>query len=134
MQKSDKSRVAFVRHHAFIPRFENLYDQWFLIVSPTYYFTTDGFHAHSYPSELLAGKKRLDKSASLRGQVILWHRFLTRDDAANLFSKAGANDDAKLRFGEPPVVRLATRVPEDVWSGGGKKTEEVESRQQEMSF
>ena len=55
--KTDKSRVEFVRHHAFVPRFERLYDQWFLVINPTYFFTVNGFIPHSYPAALLAGKK-----------------------------------------------------------------------------
>ncbi len=119
MNKTDKDRVDFVRHHAFVPRFELLYDQWYLVISPTYFFTTNGFMPHSYPAALLAGKKRMDNSASVRGQVIMWHRFLSQADRdeRNLF--ATASSEPRLRFGEPPTVALATRVPEDVW--GSKK-------------
>lgn len=129
--KADPSRVEFVRHHAFDPRFENLGDQWFLIISPTYFFTTNGFLPHSYPAALLAGKKRLDKSASLRGQVIMWHRFLTEADRAANDLFAEANPEPRIRFGEPPVVTLATRVPEDVW-GSPKKATETEGDEQDL--
>lgn len=130
--KSDPDRVAFVRHHSFIPRFENLLDEWFLVVNPNYYFTTNGFQPHSYPAELLAGKKRLDNSASLRGQVIMWHRFLTqKDDAQDLFDEPV--DDAILRFGSPPEIHLDTKVPEDVW-GTRKTPEDVDSKQVEIVF
>ncbi len=122
---TDTSQVEFVRHHAFEPKFENLHDQWFLVINPTYFFTTNGFLPHSYPAALLAGKKRMDKSASLRGQVIMWHRYLTEPDRAahDLFAEVSA--DPRLIFGEPPIVPLATRVPEDVW-GSQKKVEDVE--------
>ena len=74
--KKEEGRVEFVRHHAFIPRFELLDDQWFLVISPTYFFTTDGFTPHSYPHALLSGKKRMDNSASLRGVVSRrWWKF-----------------------------------------------------------
>lgn len=119
--KDDPSRVDFVRHHAFVPRFERLFDQWYLVINPTYYFTTNGFIPHSYPAALLAGKKRMDNSASLRGQVIMWHRFLTtaERDAHGLFSEP--RSDPEITFGAPPTVSLATRVPEDVW-GKSKKS------------
>ncbi|CAH2405798.1 conserved hypothetical protein [Mesorhizobium escarrei] len=123
--KVDTSRVEFVRHHAFEARFECLHDQWFLVVNPSYFFTINGFIPHSYPAALLAGKKRLDKSASLRGQIIMWHRFLTEADrsAQDLFAEA--NSDPRVKFGEPPVVELSTRVPEDVW-GTPKKSAEAD--------
>jgi Domain of unknown function (DUF4365) len=123
--KTDKSQIAFVRHHALVPRFERLYDQWYLVINPTYFFTTNGFIPHSYPAALLSGKKRLDNSASLRGQVIMWHRFLSQVDreGSNLFTKASL--EPRLQFGEPPTISLATRVPEDVW--GSQKKVAVES-------
>ena len=128
--KNDRTRVDFVRHHAFVPRFERLYDHWYLAINPTYFFTTNGFIPHSYPAALLAGKKRLDNSASLRGQVVMWHRFLTQSDrdANNLFAKASS--EPRLKFGEPPTVSLATRVPEDVWGSQKKLAPEADEAQE----
>jgi hypothetical protein len=130
--KTDQSRVEFVRHHAFVPRFERLFDQWYLVVNPTYFFTTNGFIPHSYPGALLAGKKRLDNSSSLRGQVIMWHRFLTEPerDADTLFAEASCAP--RLKFGEPPTVELATRVPEDVWGSPKMTTLELEDVQERL--
>ncbi|WP_375393489.1 DUF4365 domain-containing protein [uncultured Sphingomonas sp.] len=131
MSDKDDGRVSFVRHHAFSPRFERLGDRWYLIVSPTYFFTTNGFTPHTHPGALLAGKKRLDKSAALRGQTIMWHRFLTQadreaaHDATGLFG-VEAIQEPRLRFGEPPSVSLETRVPEDGWGGGKKKADPSE--------
>lgn len=132
ISKTDNSRVEFVRHHAFEPRFERLFDQWYLVVNPTYFFTTNGFIPHSYPGALLAGKKRLDNSASLRGQAIMWHRFLTQPerDAKGLFGDVSSAP--RLTFGEPPNVALATRVPEDVWGSPKKAAIEPESKQEQL--
>jgi hypothetical protein len=104
-----------------------------LVINPTYFFTINGFIPHSYPAALLAGKKRLDNSASLRGQVIMWHRFLSQVDREpqNLFTQESA--EYRLRFGEPPVVTLATRVPEDVW-GSQKKADAGPETVQEGLF
>jgi hypothetical protein len=129
MSKKEEGRVDFVRHHAFTPRFELLDDQWFLVVNPTYYFTTDGFTPHSYPQALLAGKKRMDNSASLRGQVIMWHRFLTQKEraAGDLFGR-DVEPEPCLRFETPPQITLDTRVPEDVWGEPRKKAEEPDNQ------
>lgn len=129
--KANKGQVDFVRHHAFVPRFERLFDQWYLVINPTYFFTTNGFVPHSYPAALLAGKKRLDNSSSLRGQVIMWHRFLSQHDrdANNLFA-ADSTSEPRLRFGEPPTVALTTRVPEDVWGSQKKAVTEPNDAQE----
>ena len=132
VNKADKESVDFVRHHAFTPRFELIYDQWYLVINPTYFFTTNGFIPHSYPAALLAGKKRLDNSASLRGQVVMWHRFLSQADREenNLFGKLST--EPRLRFGEPPTGDLATRVPEDVWGSQKKSVVEPDDGQEKM--
>ena len=133
MGDKDDGRVSFVRHHAFVPRFERLAGQWYLIITPTYHFTTNGFVPHPHPSALLAGKKRLDKSAALRGQVIMWHRFLSHEDRVAERGVVGFFDEARsteprLKFGAPPTVQLETRVPEDGWGGGKKKAEASETQ------
>jgi hypothetical protein len=130
VNKTDKTRIDFVRHHAFVPRFECIYDQWYLVISPTYFFTTNGFIAHSYPAALLAGKKRLDNSASLRGQVVMWHRFLSRSDHEedNLFGETAS--EPRLKLGGPPTLALATRVPEDVWSSQKKAADPDDTQEQ----
>ena len=122
--KKDEERIAFVRHHAFAARFELMLEKWFLILSPTYHFTTNGFIPHSYPAALLAGKKRLDNNASLRGQVIMWHRFLSGSEVPDddLFGSHHA-EESFLDFGPPPAVSLPTTVPERAWaSAKSKKT------------
>ena len=135
MSKKEVGRVDFVRHHAFVPRFERLGRQWFLIMNPTYYFTTNGFIPHSHPAALLAGKKRMDNSASLRGQVVMWHRFLTAADraaeraAGGLFDAPRTDVEPRLRFGEPPAVQLRTRVPEDVWGSPKKKADTADEQE-----
>ena len=128
--KKEEGRVEFVRHHAFVPYFELIADTWFVVITPTYFFTTNGFTPHSYPQALLSGKKRMDNSASLRGQVIMWHRLLTRMDHAedDLFQEPGA-PEPRLRFGSPPLVALQTRVPEDVWGSPKKMSDEPEDQQ-----
>lgn len=125
MSKKESGRVDFVRHHAFEPRFELLGDQWCLVINPTYYFTTNGFSPHTHPGALLSGKKRMDNSASLRGQVIMWHRLLTQSQSGTgaLFDTQDAADKV-LTFGDPPKVHLATRVPEDVWGAAKQRAEE----------
>lgn len=133
MNKKEEGHVDFVRHHAFIPRFERLVDQWYLVINPTYFFTTNGFIPHSHPAALLAGKKRMDNSASLRGQVVMWHRFLTcaQKQAGGLFGQ-GVETPAQLLFGDPPTITLSTRVPEDVW--GTQKRKQEEPTPQERLF
>jgi len=132
-QKANPERVAFVRHHAFVPRFECFGDEWNLIITPTYHFTTNGFIPHSYPDALLSGKKRLDNNASLRGQLIMWHRLLSRavNEVRGLFDEE-SSEAPILAFGEPPVLTLPTTVPEDAWGRPKEASEQENSQQAEL--
>lgn len=116
-RREDKSAISFVRHHAFIPRFEVLDGMWYLIITPTYYFTVDGFIPHSYPDALLSGKKRLETNASLRGQIIMWHRYLTQDQlaAGDMFADSMPTNTWPT-YGELPEVLLPQTVPEGAWA------------------
>ena len=124
-KSEDDAPVDYVRHHAFMPRFERLADQWSLIVNPTYHFTSDGSHPLSYPDALLSGKKRLDNNNAVRGQVIMWHRFLANmayEDSGKLL-EAESRADGILEFGSPPVLELPKSVPDDVWGSKRKRAE-----------
>ncbi len=74
--KKNPKGQGYVRHHAASFRFERLADEWFLIVDPNFYFTKDGFQPHRFPEALLAGKKRLERNAAVRGQVMMWQYLL----------------------------------------------------------
>ena len=128
--KTDPDRIDFVRHHAFAPRFELLAGQWYLVINPSYYFTTNGFKPHLHPAALLAGKKRMDNSSALRGQVIMWHRFLTakQSETGDLFTAVPVCEPG-LIFGAPPTIELSTRVPEDVWGKPKRKPEDVDEEE-----
>lgn len=133
--KKEPHDLAFVRHHAFVPRFERIMDEWFLMVSPTYHFTTNGFQRHSYPQALLSGKKRMDNNASLRGQVIMWHRYLSEGFPQDngLFAESAPKPQRFLEFSAPPEIELETTVPESAW-GKPQTANEEESDQTALEF
>ena len=115
-------RLHNVRHHAFIPRFERIGDEWFVSITPTFFFSENGFRPHRFASTLLAGKKRLDRNGSVRGQVLLWRHLLANSDAfedptPSLFNRAPqlGGIEQTLRFVPLEPVMMETAVPEDAW-------------------
>src|SRR6266436_3913805 len=114
--KRNPKDQGYVRHHAASFRFERLADEWFLIVDPTFYFTKDGFQAHRFPEALLAGKKRLERNAAVRGQVMMWQHLLVEGGK----SEAGLFDTDKpqpiLGFETLPLIQLSQAVPESAWT------------------
>ena len=74
------NRLNNVRHHAFAPRFERIGDDWYVSITPTFFFSENGSRPHRFASALLAGKKRFDRNGSVRGQVLLWRHFLAHNN------------------------------------------------------
>lgn len=114
-------RLHSVRHHAFVPRFERIGDEWYISITPTFFFTENGSRPHRFGSVLLAGKKKLDRNASVRGQVLMWLHLLANNDAGeaampSLFAFAADPAAASyLRFVPLQPVTMDRSVPEDAW-------------------
>ena len=115
-------RLNNVRHHAFAPRFERIGDDWFVSITPTFYFSENGSRPHRFAPTLLAGKKRLDRNGSVRGQVMLWRHFLADNDAGddcspslfNLEPVSGPGRLLAFEMLEPLMMEVA--VPENAWA------------------
>ena len=96
-----------MRHHAARLRFERLADEWFAVVDPDFYFTKDGFEPHRFPEALLAGKKRLERNAAVRSQVVMWQHPLIESGKrpAGLFD--AATPAPLLEFERLPLINLS---------------------------
>ena len=133
IRKDETDRVAYVRHHAFHPKFERIGNDWFLIVEPTYFFTYDGYRWHQQAEALLSGKKSLEKNSAIWGQVLMWQHLLCRlDEAKNadLFSSPSQPEQGTLRFETAPAVELPTATPEVAWTRSTHSKEVVEDQAQ----
>lgn len=124
MNKKRKSEVHSVRHHAFQPRFERIGEEWFLSISPSFVFTEDGFKPHRFAADLLAGKKRMDRNGSIRGQVFMFRFLLSGaklQDGSPLIDlfideASVAQPERILGFEPLDAVEMEVAVPEDAWT------------------
>ena len=115
-------RLNNVRHHAFAPRFERLGEEWFVSIMPTFFFSENGWRPHRFASTLLSGKKRMDRSGSVRGQTQLFRQLLANNDAhedltPTLFDLAPrpTGPEQILRFVPLEPLTMERAVPEDAW-------------------
>lgn len=125
---SRRRERGYVRHHAASFRFELLDDEWFVVVDPTFHFTRDGFQPHRFPGALLAGKKRLERYAAVRGQVVMRQHLLIesgKTDAGLLFDTG--NPEPILAFEALPLIQLSQGVPEASWTRTDPRAKEMES-------
>jgi hypothetical protein len=99
-----------------------------VVIDPTFYFTRNGFQPHRFPEALLAGKKRLERNAAVRGQVMMWQHLLvgSGDQEGGLFDR-DKTKDSFLNFEHLPVIELSRAVPEAPWNRTDPRAKDMES-------
>jgi hypothetical protein len=125
--KKKPDSPGYVRHHAASFRFERLGDEWFVVIDPTFYFTRNGFQPHRYPEALLAGKKRLERNAAVRGQVIMWQHLLAQSGSKEQGLFDTVSNDPVLQFEHLPVLTLSQAVPESSWTRTDPRAKDMQA-------
>ena len=125
--KKNPKGQGYVRHHAARLRFERLGDDWFAVIDPDFYFTMDGFQPHRFPEALLAGKKRLERNAAIRGQVIMWQHLLVESAKSEVGLFDTDVPEPVLRFERTPVIQLSQAVPESSWTRTDPRAKDMEA-------
>ncbi len=108
--------VGSVRHHAFVPGFQRIGDEWLLSITPTFVFTRDGFRPHYSSGALIAGKKKKEKNGAIRGQFLMWRHLLVKsgqNTQHQLFDRPDRN--SLLRFEPLDAIKMPLAVPEEAW-------------------
>ena len=116
-KKSDPSQIGYCRHSAFKGYFL-LGKGWYLEITPTYHFTSDGSRDDKFGSDRLQGIKRLDRNPAVLGQLHMWADYLGRS-TKDLFS----SEYAFLSFGELATVDTNTSLPDDIWYSAEEQAE-----------
>jgi hypothetical protein len=114
--RAKDGHVGSIRHHAFVPRFQRIGDEWFLSVTPTFIFTRDGFRPHYNAGALISGKKKRERNRAVPGQFIMWRHLLIQsgEPAGDLLNK-DTERVALLRFQALDPILMPLAVPEDAW-------------------
>lgn len=107
--KNDPKRIAYYRHFAFEGQFRHLEGRWYLEITPTYYFTSNGCSLYTYFEETLKGIKLLEHNPQVLSQVIMWADYLSRP--ADLFTSR----PRFLEFGHLMSFSLDSGIDEKGW-------------------
>ncbi len=70
--KHETRRLLYYRHSAFEGRFIRTDEGWYLEITPTYLFTSDGRNLAMFHEDNLKGIKLEEANAAVLGQVIMW--------------------------------------------------------------
>lgn len=117
-----KGYVSYYRHSAFEERFHRFGDKWYLEISPTYHFTSDGHQPSRMAESLLRGIKKIEKHEAVRGQVLMWASVLT--PRADLLS-----DDPYpyLGFWDLLTLEADRSIPDDEWKANRDSVKESDT-------
>ena len=100
----------YVRHMALESQFVYLDGAWFLSLTPTYHYTSDGREDFRFGAAQLSQMKRIEGHEAVRGQTKFWARYLA--GTRNLFS---GPEEERLRFGELETVHVDCGIDDASW-------------------
>ena len=106
-----KQYKKFWRHSAFKWQFIRIEDNWFVQITPTYHFTSDGKKSDKFDGEHLSKIKRMEWNPDVRGQFGMWRACLCSGVQEDMFQHAYPY----LTFA--PVEKLIANfgVLDDLW-------------------
>jgi hypothetical protein len=80
INKKERHVVCF-RNMAFEPSFENIGEEWFMVINPTWSFTNPyGYKTSKYEASYMAGIKRQERNTSVYYQYRFWCYFFMYPD------------------------------------------------------
>lgn len=114
----DPAQVSHYRHSAFFGQFFCYNNIWYLEITPTYHFTSDGYKTFLFREDQLTGIKQLERNPAVLGQVVMWSEYL--QEKPDLFSQ---QPYPFLQFGELEKFVIEAGLDDNSWL---KKEEEEE--------
>jgi hypothetical protein len=132
-KKSGEAVREFYRHNAFHGRFRRYDGAWFLEITPTYRFTSDGRNVLKYAESKLKGMKALEKNATVLGQVVMWADLLRgRHEQGDLFRKSG--DYLHIGFGDLETFSLDAGINETAWLATEEAAEAAQTEESRVDL
>ncbi|QDU10091.1 DUF4365 domain-containing protein [Gimesia aquarii] len=142
--KKNESRIAYYRHQALEVQFLQIESKWYLELTPSYYFTHDGFKLSKYYEERLSGIKLLERQNKTHlSHLIMWSKILQQSYLSSAkqqslqFEDDPTEDTIKpysfLQFGPLVTFEVDFGISDSSWLPlPAKDNEEVNSRQKRL--
>jgi hypothetical protein len=105
----DGRTFEWLRHMAFRQQFRLLDGQWYLEITPTYRFTSDGYELDRFHEDRLKGIKQLEGNRAVLSCVLFWADYLR--PRTDLF----ANCPPPIRFGDLLTFDAPVGINDKQW-------------------
>ena len=110
-KRKSPTETAYCRHSAFSGRFRRFDLQWYLEITPTYYFTSNGRREDRYAHEHLKKIKEIESNSAVLGQFMMWHHYLTKRVSGDMYTRKYPF----LAFGDISNYIAEHGVPDKLW-------------------
>ncbi|SOZ36216.1 DUF4365 domain-containing protein [Cupriavidus neocaledonicus] len=110
LRNKQKKHLMGFRHSAMKAQFYRFGGDWYLEVTPTYFFTKNGIEQSKWHEDWLKGIKELEKNGAIRGQLMMW--------ADLLRNPPGLFDEGYpfLDFGPPASFGIDRGIDDNAWT------------------
>jgi hypothetical protein len=108
-KRGDPTQINYYRHSAFKPQFLRHDGEWYLEITPTYYFTWDGIHLDEFYENKLKKIKMLERNLAVVGQVFMWVDYLRYRNS--MFTEPYPF----LTIGEHVIWEFEHGIPDETW-------------------
>lgn len=115
----DKREFTYLRHLAFHCRILLFGKTWYLEITPTYRFTSNGFWLYRFHEDLIKGIKRIEGNRAVLSAFLFWADYLNYKE--ELFQDKKRYFD----FGLPLRFEIPNGLDDSLW--GKPKSEKAEN-------
>jgi len=109
-RKLNSDGIRFCRHHALRAQFRDINERWYLEITPTYFFTRDGWTEDKYGSQRLKKIKEYEGNQGVFGNALMWANFLS-DTSEDIWHRSYPH----LAFAGMTTFDVTSGIPDDAW-------------------
>lgn len=114
-KRNEAKKVLSTRHFAFSLSFLTVADEWYVAITPNWFFSFgDQYRNSAYADKLLSGLKRMEKNRSVFDQFRFLSWWLRDLDSYDLFSD-NADTSPQITFGQILEFEKGRSLNEDLW-------------------
>lgn len=113
-----EGKSGYFKHSAFEGKFLRIEDDWFLEVTPTHYFSSDGVKEHYNSQKFLKGAKEMERHRSVVGDILMWKALFSNQELG-----LGKNYNL-LRLNAPEEFEIETGIDDQLWNRTGDPIEQ----------
>lgn len=118
-RRNQPDKILSTRHFAFSAAFLTVGDQWYMSITPDWFFSFDSdyqnYQKSGFSENLISGMKRLEKNRSVFDQFRFLCAWLKKLDDDDLFEMEASRQN-QLTFGEVLQLSGGRHLNEDLWA------------------